>query len=636
MAVKGQALVTSLYWLPVIENLRDELRQLKALDDGWNKAIHLAGSKLDFIQTNALDRLVQAKFLRRGSSDPELSPVRLAILGSSTTTHLAAGIRIAGLRRKTWVDVYEGEYGQYWQELLNPNSGLHEFNPTVILFALDGWHLSADIDGSMSSAEVKARNTALWERIRSCWQIATNELGAKVIQQTPIATQPRLIGNNEHRLSGSRASYLSRFNTDLRAMADEYGVDVLAIDWHVMRDGLSLWHDPVLWLRSKQEISPVAVPMFGELVARLLSAERGQSSKCLVLDLDNTLWGGVIGDDGLQGLVLGSGSALGEAFSAFQGFCRELARRGVILAICSKNDETNALEPFDKHPEMVLKRSDFSCFIANWDDKASNLRRIARELNIGMDALVFVDDNPFERALIRHALPMVAVPEMPEDPAGFAAALSDAGYFEAVVVTDEDRQRTAQYSGNRLREELKLSSASFTEYLQNLGMKLIWSRFDVVGLQRIVQLINKTNQFNLTTRRYTEEEVRQVMNDEHSVGLQFRLVDKLGDNGIIAIVIGNLTENADFVVDTWLMSCRVIGRQVEQATLNVLAREAQCRGAERIIGEYIPTAKNKMVADHFGNLGFGPIGGSSANASRYALELNRFSPIDTVIEIEEA
>ena len=326
--------MTSLYWLPVIENLRDELRQVSGADDRWQAAVRIAGSQLDFLQTSSLDRQVQAK-LTNHAGYLELKPVRLAIVGSSTTVHLASGIRVAGLRHGFGIEIYEGEYGQYWQELINPNSGLHRFKPTAILFALDGWHIAADINAQMSRTEVEAAEAELWEQIRSCWQIARETLGATIIHQTPIAVQPRLLGNNEHRLPGSRASYVDHFNHELRNEADEGGAQVLSIDWHVMKDGLNRCARPAaLWHRSKQEISPAAVPMCGELVARILAAQPGRSKKCLVLDLENTLWGGVIGADGLAGLVLGPGSTRGEAFAAFQGFCRELARRGIILAVC--------------------------------------------------------------------------------------------------------------------------------------------------------------------------------------------------------------------------------------------------------------------------------------------------------------
>ena len=375
--------------------------------------------------------------------------------------------------------------------------------------------------------------------------------------------------------------------------------------------------------------------MYGELVARLLAAKQGRSAKCLVLDLDNTLWGGVVGDDGLEGLVIGQGSALGEAFVAFQEYARELARRGVILAVCSKNDEANAVEPFDKHPEMVLKRHDIASFVANWNDKASNLRAITDELNIGIDSLVFVDDNPFERTLVRRELPMVAVPEVGDDPATFAQTLADAGYFEALAVTEEDRARGEQYQGNRQRERLKASTTDLDSYLRSLEMELIWRRFDKVGLQRTVQLINKTNQFNLTTRRYTEEDVLAVMEDSRAFGLQLRLVDRFGDNGIIAIVIGKMNGTEDLAIDTWLMSCRVLGRQVEPTTLNLIAETAKRLGARRLIGEYLPTKKNGMVKDHYAKLGFTVAETGEDGSSRAVLDLPTFAPASTFITVTE-
>ena len=354
-----------------------------------------------------------------------------------------------------------------------------------------------------------------------------------------------------------------------------------------------------------------------------------------MLDLDNTLWGGVIGDDGLEGIVIGQGSALGEGFLAVQDYAREQARRGIILAVCSKNDEANALEAFDKHPEMLLRRGDIASFVANWSDKATNIRQIATELNIGLDSLVFLDDNPFERNLIRQELPMVAVPEVPDDPALVPGALADAGYFEALAITDEDRERGAQYQGNRQREALKASVTDMEGYLRGLEMRLIWRPFDRIGLQRTVQLINKTNQFNLTTRRYTEAEVEAVMADPSAVGLQLRLLDRFGDNGIIAIVIGRMVAGTeDFLVDTWLMSCRVLGRQVEEGTLNVLAAEGARLGARRMIGEYIPTKKNGMVRKHYEKLGFTTTHESPDGASRAMLDLLSFTPFPTFTVIE--
>jgi FkbH-like protein len=407
------------------------------------------------------------------------------------------------------------------------------------------------------------------------------------------------------------------------------------VDSFVARDGLDNWHDRALWFRSKQEIAPSAAPIYGEALSRILAARKGRSAKCLVLDLDNTLWGGVVGDDGLEGIVIGQGSPLGEAYVAFQQHVRELSRRGVVLAICSKNDEAFALEPFERHPEMVLKRSDISAFAANWSDKPANIRAIAQQLNIGLDSLVFVDDNPFERELVRRELPMVSVPEVSDEPATYAGTLADAGYFEAVSVTAEDRVRTQQYRSNQIREDARKSATDLPSYLRSLEMRLIWSLFDRVGLQRTVQLINKSNQFNLTTRRYSEDEVIAVMQDPAAVGLQFRLIDRFGDNGVIGIVIGRLRNKAELYLDIWLMSCRVLGRQVEQAMLNVIVRQAFRLGAERVLGEYIPSEKNAMVRRHYPDLGFVEAEVAETGRSLSVLDVSTFHPAETIMDVTE-
>jgi FkbH-like protein len=337
----------------------------------------------------------------------------------------------------------------------------------------------------------------------------------------------------------------------------------------------------------------------------------------------------------MEGIALGQGSALGEAFVAVQHYAKELTRRGIILAVCSKNDEANALEPFDSHPEMILRRGDIACFVANWADKPSNLRQIAASLNIGIDSLVLLDDNPFERELVRRELPMVGVPEVPDEPSSYPYVLADAGYFEGVAVTAEDRERSGQYQSNAAREALRANATDIEGCLRGLEMQLLWRRFDRVGLQRTVQLINKTNQFNLMTRRYTEDEVVAVMEDPRAIGLQLRLVDRFGDNGIIAILIGRLDAAQDMVVETWLMSCRVLGRQVEQTTLNLLAAEAKRMGARRLVGEYRPTKKNAMVREHYPKLGFAPAGGIAEGGSRFVLDLGRFQPPPTFIHVQE-
>lgn len=621
--------MTKLTWLPEPSDLKARLRALpQDPAGGWDAACALANTQLNFIQTNNLDEMVR----RAGAPG---ATIRLAILGSCTMAHLHPAIRVAGLRRGIAIEIYEADYGQYWHELTDPQASIRDFQPTHILLALDAHHLAAGVTASLTADAAEAALQSVQVRITACWHLARDGFRCPVIHQTPLPLHPVVLGNNEHRLPGSKAGFIARLAAWLPVAATAAGVDLLAIAARAERDGLVAWHDPSLWHRAKQEISPQAGPLYGDLLGRLIAAHQGRSRKCLVLDLDNTLWGGVVGDDGVNGLVLGQGSALGEAFVAFQAYARELSRRGVILAVCSKNDEANALEPFERHPDMVLRRDDIACFVANWSDKATNIRAIAAELNIGLDSLVFVDDNPFERNLVRDALPMVAVPEVGDDPTDHTRILADAGYFEAVGVTEEDRERTAQYQGNRQRAELQASVTDLPAYLASLDMKLVWRRFDMMGLSRTVQLINKTNQFNLTTRRYSEDDVRAVMADDRAFGLQLRLLDRFGDNGVIAIVIGKMQDDDGMLIDTWLMSCRVLGRQVEPTTLNLVAAEARRLGAARLIGEFRPTKKNAMVKDHYGRLGFDPLGTTDDGGSRAVLDLAGFSPAATFIAVQE-
>ena len=625
--------MTELHWLPTIDDWRTRLRAFVG-NPSWDEAVALANAKLNFVLTNALDETVRRAFPERPAA-ATLKPVRLAVLGSATLTHLLPAIRVAGLRRGIWVDTYENDFGQYWQELSDADSALHAFKPTTVLVSLDAYDLTAGVTAGLDAAGADAALDEVIERLRATWNLARESFRCPVIQQTALPLHFSVLGANEHRLPGSRARFVTRLNEALRRLADEDGVDLLALDDRAVRDGLMAWHDPALWHRSKQEIVPTAAPLYGDLVGRLLAAKQGRSFKCLVMDLDNTLWGGVVGDDGLEGIVIGQGSPLGEAYVAFQDYARELSRRGVILAVCSKNDEANALEPFEKHPEMVLKRPDISSFVANWSDKAGNIRAIAEELNIGLDALVFIDDNPFERNLVRRELPMVAVPEVTDDPTDYPRAIADAGFFEGLSVTDEDRERTSQYQGNKARDALKASATDLESYLRAMEMHLVWKQFDRVGLQRTVQLINKSNQFNLTTKRYTEEDVLAVMADPDAFGLQLRLLDRFGDNGIIAIIIGRLREDRDLYIDTWLMSCRVLGRQVEPTTLNLIAQEAQKLGARRLVGEYIPTKKNGMVKEHYAKLGFTVMQREENGGNLNILDLAGYTPVPTFIHVTE-
>ncbi|HMF77944.1 MAG TPA: HAD-IIIC family phosphatase [Bryobacteraceae bacterium] len=615
-----------LYWLPdPPSQWAESLAALKPPGGRkeWETLERLANHRVDFVQTSRLDRALRRLF----ASPPEglaTKPVRLALLASSTSAHLIPGIRVAALRRGIWVDIYEAGYAQYWQELTDESSGLNQFHPDVVLFAIDGRHLLAARDSTVEAA---------LETFSACWHRARDLFGCTVIQQAVLPVFPSVLGGNEHNLQDSPQWKLQQLNVRLRELVATNGVVMLGVDKYAESDGMKEWHDPGLWHRAKQEIHPRVSHIYGDLTARLLAALQGRSYKCAVLDLDNTLWGGVIGDDGLAGLLLGQGHAVGEAHIEFQRFLQELGRRGVILAVCSKNDDHNARLPFCEHPEMVLREADIACFVANWNDKASNLRQIAANLNIGLDSLVFVDDNPFERNLVRQELPMVAVPELPEDPSFYAACLSDSGYFEAVSVTVEDRNRADLYRANADREAVKQNATDITGYLQSLKMELIWKEFDLVSLPRIVQLINKTNQFNLTTLRYTEANVLSMMGDPEVIKLYFRLTDRFGDNGIISVVICKLTAEMDLLIDSWLMSCRVLGRQVEETTLNVVASTGRLLGTRNLIGEYRPTAKNGMVEALYRKLGFDLVSENPDGSSRWTLDVANYRERPSYIRV---
>lgn len=591
-----KSLYTDLTWLPERADWAElfssaELQDPTAAFESFQK---LANSRMDFVRAGRLDKAVQRYRGRRG--DPSSwSSLRLAMLGSSTLGHLHAGIRLGALRRGILLDIYETDYGMYRQEILDTASGLHAFRPDVLCLALDAQHVCGAGSGTAEQAV---------SNMRQVWREAKDALGCVVIQQTILPVHWPLLGNQESRLPRSPASVVEQANHGLRTHAEADRVYLLTVDTWAAFDGISQWFDAALWNRAKQEIHPRASMAYGDQMGRLLAALRGRSSKCLVLDLDNTLWGGVIGDDGLEGIVLGQGSTVGEAHVALQRYALQLSERGVILAVCSKNDEENAYAPFDQHVDMVLKRKHIACFVANWQDKASNLRHIAETLNIGLDSLVFVDDNPAERSLIRRELPMVAVPELPPDPSGYVATLAAAGYFEALNVTAEDRDRAEQYRANAEREQLRRSTTDMGGFLQALQMELTWSNFDSIGLKRIVQLMNKTNQFNLTTRRYAEAEVFPMLDDPDTLTLQLRLADVYGDNGVIALLVGRRTSPELLELETWLMSCRVLGRNVEEATLNILVDRARELGCKRLSGTYKPTAKNGMVRDHYKRLGF--------------------------------
>jgi FkbH-like protein len=625
-------------WLPIARDFRDELRA--ALDqakptDALEGLASLAACRLGFLETVQLDRALARLGLKQA---PGFLPVRLAILASSTIDQLPPAIRVAGLRRKLLIDVHAGTYGQYRQDLLDPASALHRFQPEAALFSLTAREAIAGIPLTATAAEVDNGIARFTSELRSLWRKAREIGDAAVIQQTFIDVSEPLFGGYDRIVPGAPATIIARLNDQVCDAAARDGVLIVDVARASQRDGIDAWFDVGRWLQGKLEIAPQAAPLYGDLVARILAALRGLSKKCLVLDLDNTLWGGVIGDDGLDGIVLGEGSAAGEAHLALQRYAKQLKERGVILAVCSKNDAKIAEAAFNDHPEMVLRRSDIAAFQANWDDKAKNLKAIASRLNIGVDSLVFVDDNPVERARVRQSLPMVAVPEMPDDPAHYVRCLADAGYFEAVAFTADDRSRAEQYAANAEREALLETAESMGDFLRGLKMMAVYGPFTAVDHARVVQLINKTNQFNTTTRRYAGDEIARIMEDPEAVTLQFRLLDRVGDNGLVSAMILRPTRDDDEVleIENWVMSCRVFGRELEFEAMNIAVDAARERGARALVADYIPTAKNDVISKLYPSLGFTDVAQpASAKGTRWRLHLPDYVTRDTHIVGQE-
>lgn len=623
-----------LSWLPASQDPSADLKAARSLADAEAKlaaAIRLSGFDRDFLITERIDKLATAAL--NAGAQGALTPVRLAVLASHTVEHLAPGIRVAGFNRKLALELHFTPYGLYRQSILGEDADLAAFDPQIILFALDGSTLPYDPPIGASETDMETAITRWIDDLKRLWRGARTKFACQVIQQTFLSDTPALFGNFEGLAPASSGFILDRTNAALRHAAREENVLILDIAWQMPAsvDGIPVF-DPVRWYHAKQLIHPALAPLYGDLVARVVAASVGLSRKCLVLDLDNTLWGGVIGDDGLEGIRLGQGDAEGEAFLAFQRYVARLGQRGVMLAVCSKNTAEIAEAAFAQHPEMALRRDEIACFVCNWDDKASNIRKIAKTLNIGIDSLVFVDDNPAERAIVRRELPDVAVPELPEDPAYYPQRVAAAGYFEAVSFTAEDAARGRAYAMNAQREAALEQSTDMEGYLKSLEMVMLVRPIDKADLARSSQLINKSNQFNLTTHRRTEAEVKALVSEARVVSLCVRLADHFGDNGLISVILARPDKawrRDSLLIDTWVMSCRVLGRGVEAAALHVLAQRAEALGARALIGEYRPTAKNGLVKEHYSKLGFLPISppeGAALDATFWRYELGGALP----------
>jgi len=561
------------------------------------------------LDDNQLIRLSKAmvKARRQGASLAPLKPCRLGVVGNGTLDFIASAIAATALRYGLAVETVTCGYDLAVQETLSADSPLYRDPLDFALIALD-WRSLPIRPTPGDSAAAQASVDAALEHIGTICEAIHRHSGAVAIVQNLAAPPESLFGGFDRALEGTLRHVIDAVNARLAIQLRQSVDKLFDVSFLAETVGLANWHCPGQWNLAKLPFDQNFLPLYADNFCRILAAIRGLTRRCLVLDLDNTLWGGVIGDDGLSGILLGQGYATGEAYQSFQRYILSLRDRGVVIAVCSKNEDATARLPFRNHPEMLLKEEHCAVFQANWEDKATNIEAISKTLSLGLESLVFVDDNPFERNLVREKLPQVAVPEMPQDPAGYARTLSAAGYFEAVSFSEEDVKRASFYAGNAQRAIMEQQSGDIGAYLAALEMQITFQPFDEVNRPRISQLINKSNQFNLTTRRYSELDVARMEADPDVFTLQVRLSDKFGDNGMISVVICRYTEPETWDIDTWLMSCRVLGRGVEEAVLQEVLKHAGERGVQKLRGTYIPTERNKLVEQHYPKLGFVAVG----------------------------
>lgn len=612
--------LTGLPWLPrPPRDFRSRCRNVGGgLDSAASHLRSLANHALAEGEMVQLARTAATVKARHASGWIEgLRPYTLALLSNGTTALLTPALVATALRYGIDLRVIEGPFDQVMQIAASPTRLLQAACPDGILIAIDHRGIPG-LDGGLEDDEHAAEAKAV-EHVAAICRSLHGHTPATIFVQNASCPPCPLFGSLDPRAAGTQRRRIERYNAEMNELLDVLPGVLFDVDGIVRTVGSENWFDERQWHIAKLPFAQECVPLYADHLLRLIAASTGMARKCLVLDLDNTLWGGVVGDDGMQGLILGHGDAVGEAFLAVQRAARWLHSRGVLLAVCSKNDDAVARAAFRDHPDMLLRLEDIAVFQANWHDKATNLRAIAAALSIGTDALVLLDDNPAERALVRAELPEVAVPELPPDPADYPAILLAAGCFETLGFTMEDRVRAQNYRADAQRADLASTCVDMDAYLTSLDMTIHFRSFDAVGRARIAQLTNRSNQFNLTTRRLDEAAIATLEARADAFTLQVRLTDRFGDNGMIGVVVCTAA-SSDWLIDTWLMSCRVLNRRVEEAVLDVLVASGRVRGVTRLVGLYIPTDRNGMVRDHYARLGFQPAG-TERGADRWHLDL---------------
>lgn len=628
-------MLTDLGWLPKPDEVaRERFAELLASPEGgdivaWRWLLANAWSESELRRAGQRIRRTLAA-ADGAQAMAGVVRLRLLVVASQTFVHMTDAVIASALRHGVALDVTVQEYVSPEGWLADESNRADDYDVVLLAGDAAAWRLPQMLDAD--EGEVLDRVSAGVDRVLGGF----TERGARsIIVQTVADDLSELAIHLDAAIPNSRSRLVRGLNDRLGLAAGRRGDLVLDVARLAAMTGLEAWWPGRFWFSAKLPFAQKCIPLYGDTIGRILAAKVGKSRRVLVLDLDNTLWSGVIGDDGLEGIVLGQGSAAGEAHLAVQRIAKAYAGRGVILCVASKNTHDIAMEVFRRHPDMVLREDDIAATQINWNDKASNIRALAQTLNLGLESFVFLDDNPVERKQVRGELPEVAIPELPADPADWPVVLQGAGYFEQISFTDEDRKRGQFYKSMAERNQVAAEAGDTDAFLRSLNTELSISPFDAIGRKRIAQLISKSNQFNLTTRRYGEQEVEALEHDADAVTMQMRLSDIFGDAGMISVVVGRKREDA-LDIEAWLMSCRVLGRRVQEAALAALVDRARDMGASRLTGDYLPTPRNGIVADHYDDLGFSRVSDLPDGGSRWELRLDGYSHPDLPMKIQIA
>ncbi len=556
---------------------------------------------------------------------PEGPEIHLAVCGSCSTQFFSEATEGYGKLCGLNLRVLDADYNQIEPQLLDPDSKTYTFHPDFILLWFASEKLYEDFLDRTPEKRTRFADEVI-ERIRQCWSFIKKNSKASILQMNFTEIDDKALGQLSCKTESTFIFQLRKLNAllqeEMSSASGVFPVDALSVQIDLGREK---YFSDRLYYGAKMAASMDAFPFLAKAVIDVVKSLRGRLRKCVILDLDNTLWGGVIGDDGLNGIEIGE-LGKGHVFTNLQRWLKQLKEYGIILAVCSKNEETAAKEPFEKHEEMVLSLDDISVFVANWEDKAGNIRLIRDTLNIGMDSMVFLDDNPFERELVRQRFPEIEVPELPKDPSRWLTYLQRQNYFDTASCVRGEGDRSKFYQAEYERKRLEHTFESIDDYLKDLRMQGTAQPFEPLKYARISELTQRSNQFNLRTVRYTEEDIRRIAGDDRYFTLYYTLKDRFGDHGLVSVVILKKVSESDYFVDTWLMSCRVLKRGMEEYVMNRMVEEVRKRNCRIIQGEYIPTPKNKMVKDIYRIMGF-----TETGENRFQLDVDTYIPQKTYI-----